>query len=127
MGTAPQRPSAPGGQLAPGWTEHTAPDGRKYFFNKSSGKSVWEKPLAEPAAAPAPKASPFVPALLSFCPEKTRCELGGKQAFIVDSISSLAQMPGLTKICEGFLRKSGSHVYCKMHILTLILKDAAPG
>ena len=42
--------------MAPGWTEHTAPDGRKYFFNKASGKSVWEKPPADPAATPAPKA-----------------------------------------------------------------------
>ncbi|BDA45679.1 probable pre-mRNA-processing protein 40A [Coccomyxa sp. Obi] len=26
------------------WTEHTAPDGRKYYYNKALGKSSWEKP-----------------------------------------------------------------------------------
>ena len=56
MSGTPQRPGAVGGQMAPGWTEHTAPDGRKYYFNKASGKSVWEKPLADSAATPVPKA-----------------------------------------------------------------------
>lgn len=52
----PGTPQQPGGQLAPGWTEHTAPDGRKYFFNKASNKSVWDRHLAEaPAATPPPK------------------------------------------------------------------------
>lgn len=26
------------------WTEHTAPDGRKYYFNKATQKSSWSKP-----------------------------------------------------------------------------------
>lgn len=26
------------------WTEHTAPDGRKYYHNKALNKSSWEKP-----------------------------------------------------------------------------------
>lgn len=26
------------------WTEHTAPDGRKYFFNSKTKQSSWEKP-----------------------------------------------------------------------------------
>lgn len=26
------------------WSEHTAPDGKKYYFNSKSGESVWEKP-----------------------------------------------------------------------------------
>ena len=57
MGATPQRPA--GGQLAPGWTEHTAPDGRKYYFNKASGKSVWDRALAEaPAATPPSKVRP---------------------------------------------------------------------
>ncbi|OQR91773.1 CUG-BP- and ETR-3-like factor [Achlya hypogyna] len=34
------------------WTEHTAPDGRKYYYNASTGESTWERP-AELAAAPA--------------------------------------------------------------------------
>lgn len=32
------------------WTEHTAPDGRKYYFNKALNKSSWEKPAALVAA-----------------------------------------------------------------------------
>lgn len=34
------------------WTEHTAPDGRKYFYNKATKQSSWERP-ASLAAAPA--------------------------------------------------------------------------
>jgi hypothetical protein len=26
------------------WTEHTAPDGRKYYYNAKLSKSSWEKP-----------------------------------------------------------------------------------
>jgi len=26
------------------WTEHDAPDGRKYYYNTKTGKSAWEKP-----------------------------------------------------------------------------------
>ena len=33
-------PAAGGG----GWTEHTAPDGRTYYYHKETGKSAWEKP-----------------------------------------------------------------------------------
>ena len=35
----------------PAWTEHTAPDGRKYYYNASTKQSVWEKPpeLRQPA------------------------------------------------------------------------------
>ena len=41
-------PPAPAAALAPaasssGWTEHTAPDGRKYYYHKAKG-SAWEKP-----------------------------------------------------------------------------------
>ncbi len=32
------------------WTEHTAPDGRKYYYNKALKQSSWEKPLALVAA-----------------------------------------------------------------------------
>ena len=26
------------------WTEHTAPDGKKYYYNAETQESVWEKP-----------------------------------------------------------------------------------
>ncbi|DBB01103.1 TPA: hypothetical protein ACH3X1_000995 [Trebouxia sp. C0004] len=32
------------------WTEHTAPDGRKYYYNKALKQSSWEKPPALVAA-----------------------------------------------------------------------------
>lgn len=37
--------SAPaGGAPKPDWTEHTAPDGRKYYYNSRTKQSSWEKP-----------------------------------------------------------------------------------
>lgn len=39
--------------LAPGWTEHRAPDGRTYYHHKESKKSAWVRPVAE-AAKPEP-------------------------------------------------------------------------
>lgn len=38
---------APGGAPPgpkPDWTEHTAPDGRKYYYNSRTKQSSWEKP-----------------------------------------------------------------------------------
>ncbi len=26
------------------WSEHTSPDGKKYYYNAKTGESVWEKP-----------------------------------------------------------------------------------
>jgi len=37
-------PAAAGGKPQSEWTEHTAQDGRKYFFNLKLGKSSWERP-----------------------------------------------------------------------------------
>lgn len=36
MGGPPREP--------PKWTEHTAPDGKKYYYNSETQESVWEKP-----------------------------------------------------------------------------------
>ena len=36
-------PSGPGPAKS-AWTEHTAPDGRKYFYNQQTKQSSWEKP-----------------------------------------------------------------------------------
>merc|ERR550519_1477685 len=34
-----------GGEVATcDWTEHTAPDGKKYYYNSKTQESVWEKP-----------------------------------------------------------------------------------
>ena len=50
-GPAPMQ-SSPAFQASPqkqpsaksGWTEHTAPDGRKYFYNAATKQSTWTKP-----------------------------------------------------------------------------------
>ena len=33
------------------WTEHKAPSGQSYYYDRVSGKSVWEKPVAFALAA----------------------------------------------------------------------------
>jgi len=38
------------GDISVGWTEHVAPDGRKYYFNAQLNKSTWERPLDEQKA-----------------------------------------------------------------------------
>ncbi|KAL9260026.1 Flowering time control protein FCA-like protein [Drosera capensis] len=47
--SAPSAPVAPTGPLETypikcSWTEHTSPDGFKYYHNSSTGQSMWEKP-----------------------------------------------------------------------------------
>ncbi|MED6197708.1 hypothetical protein PIB30_059195 [Stylosanthes scabra] len=37
--------NAPNQQLASDWQEHTAADGRRYYYNKKTRQSSWEKPL----------------------------------------------------------------------------------
>ncbi|KAL4419958.1 hypothetical protein ABPG75_007056 [Micractinium tetrahymenae] len=55
--------AAPGGAppaAKPDWTEHTAPDGRKYYYNSRTKQSSWEKPdeLKTPAERAAAAAQP---------------------------------------------------------------------
>ncbi|KAI8462428.1 MAG: hypothetical protein J3K34DRAFT_527752 [Monoraphidium minutum] len=50
-------PGGPGGGGAPaneGWSEHTAPDGRKYYYNSVTRVSAWVKP--EPLMTPEERA-----------------------------------------------------------------------
>ena len=44
---------APAAGGKPRWTAHTAPDGRTYYYNRETKKSVWSKPpdFDTPAAA----------------------------------------------------------------------------
>lgn len=52
--TAPITPGAgAAGASASVWTEHTAPDGRKYYHNKATKQSSWTKPDAMKSPGPA--------------------------------------------------------------------------
>ena len=35
----------------PDWAAYTAPDGRSYYYNASTGVSAWEKPGSSPASS----------------------------------------------------------------------------
>ena len=45
-GMPPWMAGGPGGMGMPmcDWSEHTSPDGKKYFYNAKTQESVWEKP-----------------------------------------------------------------------------------
>jgi len=47
--TQPQLPPLP-----EGWTEHTAPDGRPYYFHASTNKSTYSRPFSQPERPPIP-------------------------------------------------------------------------
>lgn len=85
--------------MAPGWTEHTAPDGRKYYFNKASGKSVWEKPLADAATTPVPKARP-IPQLQKFL------HLPGNKAGPSSPARTFEQLMPVACICAALAAKT---------------------
>lgn len=46
--------------LPPGWTEHTAPTGHKYYYNAQTEESTYKRPgLPPPPPAPAAPAAPY--------------------------------------------------------------------
>ncbi|KAJ4330048.1 hypothetical protein N0V87_010342 [Didymella glomerata] len=65
MSDLPTRPPAPAPPLPAGWTEHKAPSGHTYYFNKQTKKSTYTRPVAEilqsqPTPPPATP-SPYIP------------------------------------------------------------------
>ncbi|KAF1925918.1 uncharacterized protein M421DRAFT_68595 [Didymella exigua CBS 183.55] len=59
MADLPARPPAPAPPLPAGWTEHKAPSGHTYFFNKETKKSTYTRPVAEvPQFQPTPPTAP---------------------------------------------------------------------
>ncbi|KAH0166306.1 hypothetical protein KCU67_g4367, partial [Aureobasidium melanogenum] len=44
--------------LPPGWTEHTAPTGHKYYYNAATKASTYTRPAATPAAPTPPQPQP---------------------------------------------------------------------
>lgn len=38
--------------LPPGWTEHTAPTGHKYYYNATTKKSTYKRPTETPQQTP---------------------------------------------------------------------------
>ncbi|KAF9698008.1 hypothetical protein EKO04_004393 [Ascochyta lentis] len=49
MADLPERPPAPAPPLPVGWTEHKAPSGHTYYFNKETKKSTYTRPVPEAA------------------------------------------------------------------------------
>lgn len=47
------KPSTGLGPLPPGWSEHTAPTGHKYYFNSATGLSTYTRPGDETSGPPA--------------------------------------------------------------------------
>ncbi len=78
-GPGPAGPAAAGGPLAaggaakPDWTEHTAPDGRKYYYNSRTKQSSWEKP--EELKTPAVRCAALCCALLSHAVVSLTCSV----------------------------------------------------
>jgi hypothetical protein len=68
MADIPTRPPAPAPPLPPGWTEHKAPTGHTYYFNKETKKSTYTRPTQEiPQAYVPPAASSYnTPAALPY-------------------------------------------------------------
>ncbi|KAI8931630.1 hypothetical protein NX059_011281 [Plenodomus lindquistii] len=66
MSDIPTRPPAPAPPLPPGWTEHKAPTGHTYFYNKETKKSTYTRPVAPIA----PIIPPPIPQLHHSLPAK---------------------------------------------------------
>ncbi|KAF1935745.1 hypothetical protein EJ02DRAFT_439033 [Clathrospora elynae] len=47
MSDIPVRPPAPAPPLPPGWSEHRAPSGHSYFYNKETKKSTYMRPTVD--------------------------------------------------------------------------------
>lgn len=64
-GQPPLPPPAPATQLGHAWTEHTTPEGLKYYYNTSTGTSSWDRPpeLGHQMASGMPQAVPPLPPL----------------------------------------------------------------
>jgi pre-mRNA-processing factor 40 len=59
------------------WTEHTAPDGRKYYYNAGTKASVWQKPKAYADAELEAQAAQ----LIADCPWKEHTAPDGRSYF----------------------------------------------
>lgn len=68
-GPPPEVAAAFGAATSTEWTEHKAPDGRPYYYNKISKQSSWEKP--EELMTPAEK-------IIAACPWKEYRSDSGK-------------------------------------------------
>ncbi|KAL5117345.1 hypothetical protein ACEQ8H_004790 [Pleosporales sp. CAS-2024a] len=61
MSDLPARPPAPAPPLPPGWTQHKAPSGHAYYYNKETQKSTYTRPSAptRPVEAPLSLSEPW--------------------------------------------------------------------
>lgn len=84
---AAQRPAAhpqqQGVQIKCEWTEHTAPDGRKYYYSAATRASVWQKPKAFADAELEAQAAKVI----ADCPWKEHTAPDGRSYFHNRSLS----------------------------------------
>ncbi|KAK7185949.1 hypothetical protein DPSP01_009899 [Paraphaeosphaeria sporulosa] len=78
MADVPVRPPPPPPPLPAGWTEHTAPSGHVYYFNKETKKSTYTRPVAIATPPPAPAPLPPPPASL---PARPPAALGADSSY----------------------------------------------
>ncbi|KAF2117264.1 hypothetical protein BDV96DRAFT_611721 [Lophiotrema nucula] len=58
MATMPAQPAAWLPPLPPGWTEHKAPSGHTYYYNKETKKSTYTRPIVDVQSVPSPVVAP---------------------------------------------------------------------
>ncbi|KAF2438167.1 hypothetical protein P171DRAFT_424263 [Karstenula rhodostoma CBS 690.94] len=78
MPDVPVRPPPPPPPLPAGWTEHTAPSGHVYYFNKETKKSTYTRPVA--TAPPVLASAPLPPPPASL-PARPPASLGADSAY----------------------------------------------
>ncbi|KAF1969312.1 hypothetical protein BU23DRAFT_513373 [Bimuria novae-zelandiae CBS 107.79] len=78
MSDVPVRPPPPPPPLPAGWTEHNAPSGHTYYFNKETKKSTYTRPVAAAAQPPPPTPLPPPPASL---PARPPASLGAESGY----------------------------------------------
>jgi hypothetical protein len=126
--------------LPPGWTEHTAPTGHKYYYNASTKKSTYQRPTAETTQQTPPSAAVTLPETTV----KTTTRIPKKEDVVplTEWSSEVAQLarPGSTerqtarmmgedpwKKLEDRPRKKYPPILCNADMVEPIFLEQSPG